>query len=124
MTETQWQIIEKRTVTRAYDFEGVEAVIEHPEKGRLYVEDGFGYEDRNCTTGGMVRWKHGMAIQVSPDDTLQSLDDEIEAAQEEALQEEDVSVMAIPSFIQDIRNDICEWSGKQVESVAKAAGLR
>ncbi len=63
-------IIEQAEVTRDYGFDGVEAIIEHPALGRLYVADGYG-EDRRGN--GCVRWEHGRAIRLQPGDTLESL---------------------------------------------------
>ncbi len=39
------QIIERANVVRDYGFRGVEAIIETPQHGRVYIADGYGGQD-------------------------------------------------------------------------------
>ncbi len=65
------QIIERANVVRDYGFRGVEAIIETPQHGRVYIADGYGGQDD--LRGGAVRWAHGLALKLQPGDTLASL---------------------------------------------------
>jgi hypothetical protein len=65
------KLIDSREIDRDYGFAGTEAIVEQPEYGRLLIADGYG-EKGLC--GGMVRWEHGIAIQLQPGDDFASLD--------------------------------------------------
>ncbi len=64
------KLIEKQTIERDYGFDGTIAIIDHPDHGRVLIEDGYGSDGLN---GACVRWAHGLAIQLQPGDTLQKL---------------------------------------------------
>lgn len=67
------KLIEKRDVERCYGFRGTEAIIESEKYGKLLVMDGYGGE--NTMAGGAVRWRHGLAIKLKKEDTLDTLND-------------------------------------------------
>ena len=71
-------LIEQRGVERDYGFAGIEAIIDEPTHGRLYIADGYGGE--STLDGGAVRWRHGVAVALHPDDTMAALDAESDAA--------------------------------------------
>jgi hypothetical protein len=98
-------LIEKRTVTREYDFQGTDAIIYHPKLGRLLIKDAFG--GMGQLRGGAVRWEHGMAIQLKPDDSFESL--------------RDLLGMVLAGY--DPERPVLEWDGRAVESLAKSLSL-
>lgn len=65
------KLIEHECVERQYGFGGMNAIVETDEGKRFLICDGFGGIDN--LRGGAVRWEHGMAIHLQPDDTLDSL---------------------------------------------------
>ena len=64
------KLIEAEKVERDYGFTGTNAIVESDGK-RLLICDGFGGMD--SLQGGAVRWRHGMAIELKPEDTIESL---------------------------------------------------
>lgn len=109
------KVVERRTVKRDYDFDGVEAIIDHPKHGRLFICDGFA--GVGSLRGGAVRWEHGFVAKLKADDTFAALDAEDQRY---------VCPQALLSVIeagQDDERPILEWDGHAVDRVAKAAGL-
>ncbi len=68
------KLIEAINVKRNYDFDGTEAIIDHPDLGRLLIVDAYGGE--GSLHGGAVRWRHGMALMQRDTDTFDSLKNE------------------------------------------------
>lgn len=100
-------VIEQEGVERDYGFAGVEAIIDHSVHGRLLMCDAYG---EDAMGAGCVRWIHGIAIRVQPDDTLESL------------HEDSDRWMTIRSGYDSMR-PVLDWSGHMVAAVARAAGL-
>ena len=100
-TANEVTVLEKRSVVRDYGIEGTEAiVIKDGEK--LLLTDGFGGQDD--LRGGSVRWCHGMAVKLKAEDTFQILDAEF-------------------NVYLDPERPLLLLSGRQVEAIAKKAGL-
>ena len=99
-------IVEAREVEHEYGFNGTQAIIDHPNYGRIFITTGFG--GMGEMRGGAVRWEHGMAIQLRADDTFAALDG-------------DTLFNAMRGHGED--RAILEWPGKIIESVANSAGL-
>jgi len=105
-------VFEKRDVTRDYGLAGVEAIIEHPTAGRLLIADGFGGTD--SLAGGAVRWRHGLACRLWPDDTFDVLDQPWNAG---------TSLADAVTAGHDNDRPVLDWSGRTIASVAAIAGL-
>ena len=99
--------IEQREVECEYQFKGTDAIIDHPKYGRLFICDGFGGIDE--LRGGAVRWEHGMAIKVLPDDTLDIL--------------HTWGTLERIRYGYDDSRTVMPWTGAMVAAVARAAGL-
>lgn len=102
------KIIEKRNVERDYGFIGTEVIIDHPKHGRLMIMDAFGWREQN--SGGKVRWRHGMAIQLKDGDTFASL----------AAENSD------PHYLRkgyDAERPVLDWDGFIVSQIASGLGL-
>ncbi len=67
----KYTLIDRRTIERDYGFTGRQLIVDHPEHGRLLVQDGFGGDG---IEGRCVRWRHGGIISLLPDDTFVTLD--------------------------------------------------
>lgn len=63
-------LIESNTTTGEYGRSKTEAIIEANGR-RLYICEGFGGMD--SLSGGAIRWRHGIAIEIAAEDTLESL---------------------------------------------------
>lgn len=107
------RLIESEDVARDYGFAGVDAVIEHPEHGRLLVMDGYGGERE--LRGGAVRWEHGAVIKLHPTDTLGSL--------RKGAWSEATSLWAAMRNGYDDSRPVLQWPGSAIAGLAKAAGL-
>jgi hypothetical protein len=107
------RIVEKENVKMDYGMTGINAVIDHPEHGRLFISDGFG--GVGTMQGGCVRWTHGMAIKLKSDDTLEKI---------KSLPWNDF-IGNFEAMLEGYDNErpVMEWSGHIIESVAKSAGL-
>lgn len=106
------RLIESSTVERDYGFRGVEAIIETDKYGRVFIADGFG--GMNTIYGGAVRWEHGYAVRIKPDDTLALLNDQDDRG---------VSIMYHASVDGDKSRPGLWLTGQQIASLAKSAGL-
>ena len=113
MTTPSINVIESEDVERDYGFDGTIAIIDHPEHGRLLIQDGYAEHD---ICGGCVRWSHGIAIRIMADDTLDGLRDQAWSESMDLLD-------AVKSGCDESR-PVLLWTGAMVASVAKAAGLR
>lgn len=58
-------------VERDYGMIGINAIVESNNGRRFLVQDAFGELD--TLQGGAVRWRHGIAILLQPNDTFESL---------------------------------------------------
>jgi hypothetical protein len=105
-------VAEKRDVERDYGFSGVEAIIDHPEHGRLLICDGFGGMDD--LKGGAVRFEHGLVVKLHDEDTFDALDADWNEA---------TSVMTAVTHGYDDTRPVLEWTGYMVDELAKACGL-
>lgn len=65
-------LIETDKIKGAYDIDCTIAIVEHPDHGRLLVQEGFGGDG---VEGETYRWRHGIAAKIKNDDTIQSLRD-------------------------------------------------
>lgn len=107
------KLIEWENVGREYGFDGTQAIIDHPEHGRLLIVDGYGGQD--SLSGGSVRWRHGMAIKLQASDTLDSL--------REAPWNDFVNLIDGVLAGYDDSRPVLDWYGSVIESLAKQAGL-
>lgn len=107
------KLIELENVSREYGLDGTVAIINHPEHGRLFIADGFGGQD--SLDGGSVRWRHGMAIKLQPDDTLDSL--------RNTPWNDYCDLIDAMLKGHDDSRPVLDWHGPVIESLAKQAGL-
>ncbi len=105
-------VIETRAVEREYGYPGVEAIVDHPQHGRLLVIDGFGGKD--SLRGGAVRFEHGRVCKLLPEDTFEALDAEWN---------EYTSVMDAVTSGHDSDRPLLDWDGMAVAGLAKSCGL-
>lgn len=103
-TTEKIKVLEVQSVERDYGMGGINAIIEHPKHGRLWLADGFG--GLHSIHGGSVRWKYGCAIQLKPEDTMESLRWNLDFRHD-----------------RDPERPMLWWSSNAVVAVAKAAGL-
>jgi hypothetical protein len=106
-------VIEQEQVERDYGMQGVEAIVEHPEHGLIYIADGFGGMD--TMRGGAVRWEHGMAVKLQPGDTLENL--------RETEWNDSTTLFRAMLEGYDESRPVLQLTGRQVSAIAKAAGL-
>jgi len=108
------KLIEKETVTRDYDFLGCNAIIEYQGKRHL-ICDGYAGQESPC--GGAVRWRHGVACAILPDDTIASL--------RQTSYNHDMSVFEalLMGCAVDGRHLLDDWDGHAVAAIAKQVGL-
>lgn len=114
-TETKEQkttVVDSGVDEGHYDLNYKWAIIDHPMHGRLYLTQGFGGLD--TMYGGLYRWRHGIAVQLLPDDTIESLSaphNEIETI--------------IGAACEGYRDDrpLLEWDGQCIANVAESCGL-
>lgn len=106
-------VVDQRDVERDYGFKGVEAIVDHPTHGRLYVRHGFGGMD--TLEGGQVRWKHGLAIQLRQNDTFADLDAD--------WNDQGVDVRQAMTNGYDASRPVLQWDGYMVANLAAACGL-
>jgi hypothetical protein len=107
------KLIESQTVTREYGFTGINAIIEHPDYGRILIMDGYGGE--GTMAGGCVRWFHGAAYHLLKNDSLKSL--------QSTMINEDVSTFEALIHGYDSKRDPICVHGRIIASMAKDAGL-
>lgn len=107
------KLIEKESVRRDYDMIGTNAVIDTVDHGRLLIQDGFGGIDDLC--GGAVRWRHGLAVQLQPTDSLELLRSE--------MINDFTSRFDQVTMGYDKTRPILLWPGFVIESMATAIGL-
>ena len=105
-------VIETGSWEADYGYVAQEAIIEHPEHGRLYVTQRYGEAG---LAGGCVRWTHGVACSVLPGDTLQSL--------RAADYNDNVSVYQAMASGYDERRPVSDIGGRAIAALARAAGL-
>ena len=104
-------VLEQRSVEREYGMGGTEAiVIKDGEK--LLLTDGFGGIDG--LRGGAVRWCHGKVVKLKAEDTFEGLDAEFNVY---------FSLMDRALLARDPERPLLLLSGRQVEAIAKKAGL-
>lgn len=113
MKTTALQVIESEQYEAEYEMKATRAIIEHPKHGRILLAQGFGGLDDIC--GGAIRWRHGIAVQLQPGDTLHSL---------RSCEWNDTTSLYL-AVVQgyDASRPILEWSGKKITSQARIAGL-
>lgn len=104
-------VLEKRLVKRAYDLDGIEAIIVKDGE-KIFICDGFGGVDDLC--GGAVRWRHGMAIRLKSDDTFSTLDADYNAH---------MSVLGLALTDSDPERPMLPLDRFHIEAIAKKAGL-
>ena len=107
------KIIEKNEVKREYGFTGTEAIIEHPDHGRLYIADGFGGID--TLAGGNVRYQHGILIKLKKGDTLNSL--------KNSQWNDHTTLFDAVCHGYDENRKVLEWDGFAIEKLAESLSL-
>ena len=107
------QLIEMENVGREYGFDGTQAIVDHPEHGRLLLTDGFG--GMGDLRGGAVRWEHGLVVKLLPGDTLDGLRD---APWNEFCDTFDAVIKGY-----DDSRPVLNWHGPVVAALAAQAGL-
>ena len=100
-------LIEKRELEVEYGFKVTEAIIEHPNLGRMFICSGFG--GMGELRGGAVRWEHGYAIKLRSSDTFAVLD------------KDDTLYNARHGYGED--REIMQWDGFLIEKIARSLGL-
>lgn len=107
-------LVEHVEVEREYGYDGNMAIVDHEQYGRILITDGFGGID--SLEGGCVRWKHGLAIKIKQDDTIEYLQD---------LEWNDYTD-AMTAILQgyDDERPILDISGYAIEAIAKSVGLQ
>lgn len=111
-TKTKIEVIEHEKVERDYGMMGNIAIVDHPNHGRLLIEDGFGGMD--SLEGGSVRWRHGDVYRLHADDTLATLRETEWCG---------TSLLNAVRHLEDTSRPSLEWWGHAVESLAVEAGL-
>ncbi|ELA9292952.1 hypothetical protein QUO15_004414 [Vibrio parahaemolyticus] len=106
-------LIEKEHVIRDYGFSGINAIIDHPKYGRLLLRDGYGGE--GSIQGGAVRWRHGIALKLKAEDTLDSL-------KNTHWNDETSLFFAVINGYDDQR-PVQDWDGIIIKNIAKSVGL-
>lgn len=112
-TATENVLIETGELEAEYGYTCTVAVIDHHEHGRLLLMQGFGGMD--SVEGGAVRWRHGMAVKIHDDDTLDGLGSERWNAETTLYQ-------AVVNG-HDNSRPVMEWDGFVVERIASTVGL-
>jgi hypothetical protein len=112
MATTKPTIVEQEQHDGPYGFEVTTAIIEHPKDGRLLLRQGYGGVD--TPVGGAVRWQHGIAVQLLPNDTLAILHADAIVG---------TTVMQMACTANDPQRPVLTWPGYIVRSVARSAGL-
>jgi hypothetical protein len=106
------KLIESNTSAGQYGMTTTEAVIDHPEHGRLYIAEGYGGEQ--SPAGGAYRWRHGIVCKLQAGDTLESL---------KAEHNDNYTIRdAMRGGYRDDRPAL-EWTGDAVQRVAESVGL-
>lgn len=111
-TKAAITLIESETVKGQYGMPQTMAVVD-TTNGRLLITQGLGGMD--SLVGGAIRWRHGLAAQLLPTDTIASLRD--------GEWNDCVSLMEAVLGGHDRTRPLLDWSGRHIESVATQAGL-
>lgn len=112
-TEKEITLVEHDRAPAQYDMERTEAIIDRPDRGRLYICQGFGGMD--SVQGGGYRWLHGMACKIKDTDTLESLRSE--------MWNDHALVIDAMSNGYDDERPILDMSGWQIKGIAESVGL-
>ena len=107
------KLIEQKTYKGVYDLSRDEIIVELSHGRRVYITDGYGGE--RSIAGGAYRWRHGLAIQILPTDTLESLHNEDFAPGCYVTQ------YYLMIHGEDKYRPILDWTGVQVDNVAVSA---
>lgn len=105
------KLIEQDTNQGQYDLPCQEMIVELTDGRRMYLLEGFG--GMSDLEGGQYRWRHGIAIQILPTDTLESL-------------RADTGEYNTTSYDRlvhgyDEQRPVQEWPGTIIDSIASAA---
>ena len=112
-TKSSYVVVESQTVERDYGMSGTIAIIESKAGDRYLIADGFGGMD--SLSGGAVRWKHGEAVKLQPDDTIDSLRS---GEWNDYINHFDAVLRGI-----DSERPIMRWEGYVIENIAETCGL-
>lgn len=104
------KLVEKDTLTGQYDINYDRMIVDSVKSGRLLLIEGFGGID--TLDGGTYRWKHGIAIQLKPGDTLESLDD--------TEWNDYYSTYQVVAQGQDDSRPVLQWDGFAIEKLARS----
>jgi hypothetical protein len=99
-----------------YGFVRTTAIIDHTRCGRILIEDGYGGED--SIAGGAVRWRHGWAAQLLPEDTMDTL-----LALHPDIGGGEFRTLDLIRYGRDPNRPIKTWHGRTIEAIAHAVGL-
>lgn len=105
------KLIERNTLTGDYNLPLQEMIVELSNGRRVYLIEGFG--GMSSLEGGQNRWRHGVAVQILPADTLDSLS-------------EDSGDYYVGSYTRmmngyDKQRPILDWDGWVIDRVATSA---
>ena len=99
---------EKKTAEGVYAMIITSIIIDTDKHGRVLLSEGFG--GMGSINGGMYRWRHGIAISLKPDDTMEKL---------ESMEWHDgMSYLNAIYYGLDDDRPILEWPGYLIEKVA------
>lgn len=107
------KLIETRQEKAEYDIPATIAVVDTESHGRILIRECYGGE--NTLAGGTVRWRHGAAYQLQPDDTIDSLSN--------AAWNDDTSHYQAVICGHDDEIPMLDWDGYAIENIAKSVGL-
>ena len=105
------KLIEKKIVDGQYGMYQEILIIDTDSHGRLLVQNGYGGE--NSMSGGAYRWRHGLAVKLHPEDTLEILN--------ETEWNESTSLYSAVIHGYDNTRPILDWPGYIISKVAEHA---
>ena len=105
-------VIETMRTEGQYGLPADEMIVELNDGRRVWLLEFYGGE--NTAEGGCYRWRHGLAIQVMPTDTLTSL--HTDSGEWDNTHSRNAIVGGY-----DTRRPLIEWDGAEIERVATTA---
>lgn len=100
-------VVERNTQEGLYRFDTDSMIVDTEKHGRLLITDGWGGDEVN---GECYRWRHGLALQLKPDDTFESLD--------EPWNDCTSTIQAVLAG-HDTERPVLEWDGNLISRIAK-----
>jgi hypothetical protein len=105
-------LVESRNVPSIYDMSATQAIIDTPKSGRILITELFGGIDTQ--SGGMPRWRHGVAVQLLPTDTFDILDRD---------HNDIMSILTAAINGSRVDRPLLRWQGPIIDRVATRLGL-